>query len=353
MANTLYTPEQAARSSLAALKYQSTLARMVNTDFSSEFVAGRGASVTVKRPVMIDKARIYTEANRAAGDAITYTDLVQPFTSVSVSDQVYQAVKLPDDFTTFNLESLEQQVVAPMAESVAEHINAVVAGAFASVPAGLTAIDKAAGGRYVATDGSDYASLTNLTAAGKTFAGFGAADKVSVTAADLAATYRDDVQPVIRNAHQLLGQRGVPLVGRVLAVGANWEAALLGLDNLNKVNEAGDSGVLRDAILGRLHGFTIVVDYTLGANDAYAFQRDAITLVTRTTAAPRGAAYASTVAADGFTLRYLQDYDPDHLTDRAVIDTFAGAEVLDGQRIVKLTGADTMTEPEPVAAPAA
>lgn len=348
MAHQLYTPEQAARSTLAAVRYRSTLARLVNTDYSTEFTPGRGASVTVKRPVMIDKARVYTAEDRASGDAITYTDLVQPYTSVKLSDQVYQAVKLPDDFVTFTLQSLETQVVGPMAESVAEHLNKIVIDAFGSVKSGLLAgFDLKPGNEtpYVGEDGKAYKSLEALREAGTTFAGFSAG--VSVKAADLKAKYRADVPKAIRAAHQLLGQRGVPLTGRYLAVGANWEAALLGLDNLNKVNQAGNSDTLRDATLGRLYGFTIVVDYAIDPNTAYAFQRDAITLVTRTTALPRGASFASTVASDGFTMRYLQDYDPDHLTDRAVVDTFAGAQVLDPQRIVRLDGADTMTEEKP------
>lgn len=351
----LYTPEQAARSTLAATRYQSTLARLVSTDFSTEFVPGRGATVTVKRPVMIDKARVYTADDRKAENAITYSDIYQPYTSVTISDQVYNAVKLPDDFATFTLESLETQVIAPMAESVAEHINRVVIGALESTKAGLRSVfdqstkSTAEASPYVGKDGKAYASMAELRAAGTEFDGF--VNHVTVTNAQLKATYREDVLGTIRAAHQLLGQRGVPLANRYLVVGANWEAALLGVENLNKVNEAGDSGVLRQAILGSLYGFTIVVDYGIGANDAYAFQRDAVTLVTRTTAIPRGASFASTVAAQGFTLRYLQDYDPDHLTDRAVVDTFVGAEVLDPQRIVRLTGATTMLESAPEPAP--
>lgn len=351
--HSLYTPEQAATSTLAATRYQSTLARLVSQDFSSEFIPGRGTSVTVKRPVMIDKARVYSAEDRAAEKAITYSDLVQPYTSVKVTDQVYQAVKLPDDFTTFTLQTLETQVIAPMAESVAEHINRVVIGALETVNAGLRPTfdqankSTAESKPYVGENGTAYADMAALRAAGTTFAGF--ANHVTVKADQLKATYKDDVLAAIRAAHQLLGQRGVPLNGRVLAVGANWEAALLGMDGLNKVNEAGDSGVLRQATLGTLYGFTIVVDYGLGANDAFAFQRDAVTLVTRTTAIPRGASFAATTAAQGFTLRYLQDYDPDHLQDRAIVDTFAGASVLDPQRIVRLTGADTMADAKPAA----
>lgn len=342
----LYTPEQAANSTLAALRYQSNLARLVSTSASTDLVPGRGTRVTVKRPVMIDKARTYTREMRAAETPITYSDLFQPYTTVGLYDQVYNAVKLPDDFATFELESLEQQVIAPMAESVADHINRVVIRALEGVPTGLTAADQAAEGTYVDVDGTVYESLEEYRAAddtGEAFAGFGA--DVTVGAERLQATSLDQVLRAIRAAHQVLSQRGVPLQGRVLVVGANWEAALLALDNLNKVNESGDSGVLRQATLGRLYGFTIVVDYGLGANDAFAFQREAVTLATRTTASPRGAAFSSTVAAQGFTLRYLQDYDPTILTDRAVVDTFAGAEVLDRQRIVRLVGADTMMDP--------
>ena len=183
---------------------------------------------------------------------------------------------------------------------------------------------------------------------GSNFAGFGAGISSRLAAsveANLAPSNLGQVLRAIRTAHQVLGLRGVPLQVRTLVVGANWEAALMALDNLNKVNEAGNGDVLRNATLGRLYGFTIVVDYGVDPNDAFAFQTQAVVLATRTTAAPRGASFSSTVAAQGFTLRYLQDYDPTILTDRAVVDTFAGARVLDNQRILRLTGQDGMTEP--------
>lgn len=354
----LYTPEQAANSSLAALRYQSTLARMVSTDPSVEFVPGRGASVSFRRPVMIEKAKTYTAEDRAAENAIKYSNLLEPYTSIKISDQVYNAVKLPDHFSTFELRDLEQQVIAPMAQSVADQLNTVVADALNSIPAGLTAVDKAAAGTYVDVEGNIYSDekdgsktgLAKLRESGKEFAGFGAAGVVSVKPADLKATYATDIFRAIRAAHQLLSQRGVPNVDRVLVVGANWEAGLLGNSQLQKVNEAGDQGgLLRNATLGKLFGFTIVSDYTIGANDAFAFQQEGIGLVTRTTAAPRGASFSSTASVDGFTLRYLQDYDPNILTDRAVVDTFAGAQVIDGQRVVRLSGADTLTENAPAA----
>lgn len=338
----LYTPEQAARSTLAALRYQSTLARLVNQDFSSQFTAGSGATVTVKRPIMIDPAKVYTKANRQAEDRIEYSNLYQPYTSLTLEDQVYNAVKLPDDFTTFTLTSLEQQVISPMALSVADQLNSTVVAAFQSVDAGFTAIDGARRDQFVNEDGEVFDTLAALRAGDSPFLGKGAA--VSVPASALTATTGAQVLRTIRAAHQVLSQRGVPVQGRILVVGANWEAAIMDMPQLQKVNESGTDGLLRSATLGTLFGFTVVADYTIDPNDAWAMQRDAITLATRTTAIPRGVSFASTVSAEGFTLRYLQDYDPDILTDRAVVDTFAGAQVLDAQRILKLTGADSIVD---------
>ena len=120
MAHQLFTPQQAARSSIAALRYLSVLPRTVNQSFSQEFVAGRGRTVDVPKPVELsgNGARVYTQANRTARDAIVFDELSQDTIPVTISDQVYKAVREPDDFATFDLTSLEQQVIAPMAQDV-------------------------------------------------------------------------------------------------------------------------------------------------------------------------------------------------------------------------------------------
>lgn len=351
--HSLYTAEQLARSALGALKYKSTLARLVNTDYSKEFIPGRGASVTVKRPVMIDKARVYSASDRQGEAQIQYSDLYEPYTSIKVTDQIYNAVRLPDDFSTFTLSSMEHQVVAPMAESVAEAINNAVVAAFSSVGAGLTAVDKAKQGEYVGTNGTVASSYSAVTSDEEEFAGFGVG--TSLKDKDLTAADNSEVLKVIRAAHRLFGERGVPLGNRYLVVGAGWEAALLSQNVLNKVNESGSTGQLRQAEIGTIYGFRVITDYSIDALKAYAFERDAITLVTRTTVPPKGAAFASVASAEGFALRYLHDYDMDYLRDRAVIDTFAGAKVLDPQRIVALTGKAGFEEPvapKPVTTPA-
>lgn len=355
MAHALYTAEQAVNSSLAVLKTQSTLARIVNRDVERNFIPGRGGRVTVKGPIMIDPARTYTKANRDAEDQITYSELSQPYTSIEITDQVYNAVKLPDDFATFTLENLEDQVIRPMAESVADHVNTIVANVFDAIPAGLTVTDTAARGTFIGdtAGGTVYPTLDAFRASGDNLIGYGA----GVTGFDdtrLTATTNADVLKTVRAANQLLNLRGVPKGNRYLVVGSGWEAALTSQDVLTKVNESGTADLLRNATLGNLYGFTIVADYTIDPYRAIALNRDAVYLATAVTAPPRGASFSATKSAGGFTMRYLQDYDSVTLRDRAVTDLFAGADVLDGQRAVVLTGTqgfeekdDTAVEAEP------
>ncbi|MGP9760145.1 hypothetical protein [Corynebacterium sp. AOP12-C2-36] len=342
MVHELYQGTNIARSALAALRNQSTLARIVNREYSSEIIRGVGGSVDIKRPIMVDPARVYTEANRAAGDPITYSNLYEPYVSVKVTDQVYNAVPINDFDNTFTFSNLETQVVAPMADSVADGINGIVADAFKSVDAGLTALDRAGKGKLVGANGTAYDNITALREADTTFVGFG--NGTTVKAGQLTAATNADALKVLRAARQLFRQRGVPNQNRYMVVGSGWEAALLSQDLLTKVNESGSSDQLRLAEIGRLYGFTILVDDSIDPYKAYAFQRDGIALVTALTATPRGAAYATTANADGFTMRYIHDYDVDHLTDRAVVDTFAGAQVLDPQRIAVLTGTEGFEE---------
>lgn len=348
----LYTAEQVASSTVAALRYQSNLARLVNTDFSAEFIPGRGASVTVLNPVVTSPARTYTAENRASGDAITYDALVEPYTTVKVTDQVYKAVKLPDDFTTFTLTDIERQVVAPMVEQVADAIDKRVADTLATVQPGLSSVDTATNGQYVGANGTGYDTPEAMMEASTSLAGIGLGLKASgrFAKAQFTAKTNGDVLKTIRLASQLLSKRGVPQVGRTLVVGAGWEAALMSQEVLTKVNEAGNGDVLRSATIGQLYGFTVVANYNIGDYAAYALNRDAVTLVTRTTATPLGASFAANRSAEGFSVRYLQDYDPDHLTDRAVVDTFAGASVLDAQRIVAIAGTEGFEEKAEAAA---
>ena len=295
MANTLYTPEQAARSSLAALRWLTTLPRTVRQDFSAEFVPGRGAVINVRKPVSAGASRTYTSANRTARDAIVFDDLSEATVPVTLDTQVYKAVRLPDDFATFSLQSLETQVLRPQAESVVDGLMAPLITTMQSI----------------STD----ADVPSITLAG------------------------DNVLTVIAKARTELNKRKVPLADRFLAVGSNIGETLIGRQELRDVSQSGYDGTLREAIVGRVYGFTVIEDMALDPNTAIAYHRDAFAFVTRPSRNPEGAAKSATVAQDGFALRWLQHYNPLQLEDQSVVDTFVGADVLDAERAVKITKA--------------
>lgn len=292
MAHTLYTPEQAAKATLTSLRWLTNLPRTVRQDFSQEFVAGRGQTVNVLGPINAGQAKIYTKANRTARAAIEFNELGQTWFPVKLENQLYNAVRLPDDFATFTLTDLTKQVLIPQAESVVDRLAEPLI-------AQMTAIVTDASIPQVAPDGS------NIT-------------------------------QVLIKARQVLNSRHVTANGRYFAVGADIEAAILSLPQLQKVNESGSSEVLREATIGRLFGFTIVADAALPDDFGIAYHKDAFAHVTRPSRQPEGAAKSATVAQDGFALRWIQHYNPLQLEDQSVVDTFFGATTLDANRAVSV-----------------
>lgn len=292
MAHTLYTPEQAAKATISSLRLLTGLPRTVRQDFSNEFVAGRGQTVNVLGPISAGKAKVYTKANRAARDAIQFNDLGQTWFPVKLEDQVYNAVRLPDDFATFTLTDLTRQVLKPQAESVVDEL----------------AVPLVAQMSAIVTD----ASIPALAANGS------------------------NVHEVLIKTRKVLNDRKVPAANRWFAVGSGLEAAILQDKQLQKVNESGTDGVLRDAIIGRLYGFTIIADAALAEDFGVAYHTDAFAHVTRPSRQPEGAAKSATVAQDGYALRWIQHYNPLQLEDQSVVDTFYGATTLDANRAVSV-----------------
>lgn len=292
MANTLWTPDQAARSTLAALRWLTTLPRTVRQDFSQEFVAGRGQTINVRKPISAGTAHTYTAADRAARTAITFNDLTETWVPVTMDTQVYNAIRLPDDFATFNLESLERQVLVPQAESVVDELTAPLVDEMEAIASDT--------GLEIAADGANALA-------------------------------------VVTKARRILNDRKVPFADRYFAVGTGVAERLLNLKELTSVAESGADGALREGIIGRLRGFTVIEDPALADDFGVAYHRDAFAHVTRPSRQPEGAAKSATVAQDGFALRWIQHYNPLQLEDQSVVDTFVGATTLDAQRAVSVT----------------
>ncbi|MBK7021515.1 MAG: hypothetical protein IPH38_18450 [Candidatus Microthrix sp.] len=294
MAHTLYTPTQAARSVLAALRWQSTLPRTVRQDFSADFVPGIGATVNVRKPVSAGTARVYTAANRTARDPIAFNDLTETWVPVTLANQIYNAVRLPG--------RLRDVLVGEPSDAGVE-----------------------AAGRVRRRRSGD-----------PTRDGDGAIAGTAGTEIDLTGT---NVLAVVIEARRILNSRNVPLADRTLALGSALAADFLNLAAIRAVDQSGSDGALREATIGMLFGFTVIESNDLPADQGVAYHRDAFAHVTRPSRAPEGAAKSAVVSEGGFSLRWIQHYNPIQLEDQSVVDTFYGAKTLDATRAVGITKA--------------
>jgi hypothetical protein len=109
-------------------------------------------------------------------------------------------------------------------------------------------------------------------------------------------------------------------------LGANVEEAALQSPHLIKVNEAGSDDALRDAIIGRIAGFTVIGNVnSVDPDFAVAFHPTAFALGNVAPVVPDGAKAGATQTFDSLAMRWIRDYDSDYLRDRSVYSAFAGA----------------------------
>lgn len=182
-----------------------------------------------------------------------------------------------------------------------------------------------------------------------------------VVAAFRAAQVADTVSTVLETdphlvaveARRLMNAHKVaPFGGRIFLVGSDVEAAWLTSDRLANADNIGDvSAAVREATIGRLAGAPVVVHPELDPGEAYYFHKSSFVMGSVAPVAPRGAVVSAATSRNGYSARWLMDYDPNFLRDRSVVSSFIGInEILDERdangdivatpdnvRIVKLT----------------
>ena len=302
MANFVTPAQKVAESTVAALRFLSVLPRTVNRDAEAAYEAGFGTTVSVPLPVKAT-ANELSKSQREARTAITYGDLSRQYCPVALDTQIYSAARLPSDWATWTLQDFEKEVVRPQAEAVVDIVPAKLADVMKTVKASQADNPKAAGVVY-----TDAKAL-----------------KVKGDGSNVFA--------VLSRVARVLNVNKVPASDRYIAVGAGISEILHRNKDLLNVSFTADQGdLLHEAIITRLHGFTVVEDVNLPEDFGVAYQRDAFTLALRAADVPQGATYGASVAQDGFSIRHICDYDPNYTEDRSVIDAFFGAAVMDEAR---------------------
>lgn len=169
----------------------------------------------------------------------------------------------------------------------------------------------------------------------------GAMNDVTADATDLTDANVDDY---ILEARETLSQNDVPLGDRFAAASPAAATLLLGLENFERnLPAAGDASALRDAVIGRYRGFTFVESNGVTGGDLdqaiVFYHRSGFAFTQRAPGNRRGAASSAAMSDSGFALRQIFDYDADTATDRSLISSYAGAALVDADRVFKVEDA--------------
>lgn len=148
-----------------------------------------------------------------------------------------------------------------------------------------------------------------------------------------AATYRntvthdlseDDAYETVVAARSWLNKANVPLAGRVLAVGSDFEAALLTCDHFVRADQSGTTDTLREAKIGRIAGFDVYTIPTFPPAFSVAFHQTAFAMGNLAPEVPAGAPWGQKSSHQGFAIRTVRTFDPDEVEDRFVTDSYIG-----------------------------
>lgn len=252
-----------------------------------EFAGDNGDTITVR--VRTPRA---ARTQASPGASITY-DAVNE-TSVNVElKHLYDAARLSDEDLSLNLVDFGAQVTQPQVASVA-----------------IGAED-------------ELATAMNGVAADDSFA---------------ATASAADTKELVFAAREALSDADVPAGDRFLACAPDIITRLLNVDDFVRADAVGDGNALREAVMGRVAGFTVVESNGLDAGTAVGYHRSGFVFANRTPVPPRSLAAnaVGTATFGGVTMRQVFQYQPDILSEASVLSTFAGANVVDADRVFKI-----------------
>ena len=270
------TAQGISRVAVALLTRQLVLPRTVTMVPGTEFDGDNGDTITVRVP---QPRAARTQSTRSAD--ITYDDANEVPVDVTMS-HLYNGHLLSDEEAQFDIENFAMQITKPQVEAVAVGAEDLLATAMNDLSADLS---------FANTADPDQTDL------------------------------------VIKLARQALSEADVPASDRYLAVAPSITTRLLDVDKFVRADALGDgpSSALRDAVIGRIYGFTVVESNGLDTDTAVAYHKSGFAFANYTPKAPRGANDSAATTVGGIGLRQIFDYIPTKLSDASVVSTFAGA----------------------------
>lgn len=290
MAHSFLKAEKIVDQGLGLLQRELVLPNLVKRLGVADFSGAKNDTINVRIPAILEANEYGWRNNRSA--PIDYDDLEEFSVPVSLDKHVYSGVKITDEELTLDIASWGEQVARPQIRAVGEKLESYIATAMKNAPYAET----------VSYDGDETGNISGI--------------------------YETLVE-----ARSILNKANVPSGERFVLLGADVEAAALLSPNLVNVDQSGSSSALRDAVIGKLAGFTIIGNCnSIDPDFAVAFHPTAFAFANVAPEVPSGATAGATSSYEGLAMRWIRDYDPDRLQDRSIYSSFAGAaSVNDGR----------------------
>jgi len=300
MANAFLKPEKLISQGLGLLQRELLLPRLVVRRGIADFKGSKNDTINIRIPSIL-KGREYEWRTR--NTAITTDDLKEFSIPVKLDKHPYSAVGITDEELTLDIDSWGEQVARPQIRAVAELLESYIAEAMVNANYRHSVTYEQPDPE---TEGKDY------------------------------AFYRACVR-----ARKHLNRENVPAAGRKLLCGANVEEAALNSAHLIDVDTSGDDSVLREAVIGRIAGFEVIGNCnSIDPDFAVAFHPTAFALGNVAPEVPDGAKAGAPLEFESLAMRWIRDYDSDHLRDRSVYSAFAGSTSVEDGRDLDLESED-------------
>lgn len=289
MASTYLRAEQIAAQALGLLERELVLANTVTRMGRSDFQYAENDTVNLRIPATT------TARERAVRDtgALTPDELTETSIPVVLDKHVHNLIPVQDAEMTLDLVSFAQQVQAPQIRAVAEKLEGYVEDA-------LSGATYAVGHTQEFNTGDPLASLIT--------------------------------------ARRLLNVANVPQGDRFFAVGSSIEAELLGADIFQNAAAADSDSAFREAVIGRLYGFTIVSSNTLDPNQAYAYHRSAVALAVVPPVVSDAVISGAQVSYNGLGMTWARQYMAEYAKEFSLVHSFAGYKAVNdgtGSKVVR------------------
>lgn len=300
MANVFIKAEKVVRTALGMLEREIVLPGLVWRDAGGSFKGAKNDTITIRLPA-ITTAR--TRVLRG-GRPITVDQLTETSVDITLDTDVYKAVSVTDEEMTLDIEDFGVQVLTPIVRSVAYGVEDAVA------------------------------------------------TEISNSSPEVEIEFdEDDPYLALVDARIALNNHRVPAANRSLICGSSVEAAILKSDRLSKFDSTGDSAnvALREAMIGRIAGFTAISAPALDPDIAIAFHNTAFVLSMQAPVVPDGVTWGQSDSFAGVSMRVIKDYDFLNVQDRVLADVFVGTNTVldsgtldgDGRFVPDPDGSDT------------